>query len=107
VLFPGDAEEQMPVLPLTTRRCTSCGAKIAPVTDLVRAAEGRQRAETGTEEVKCPLLSVRAPRPSRAAQANRAAKRLFRHGLEAFAPKGAFLLQMLADGNQLVVADAL
>jgi hypothetical protein len=38
LLSPGRAEEYVPVLPLTTSRCVSCGAKIAPVTVLVRAA---------------------------------------------------------------------
>ena len=38
VLFPGHAEESMPVLPLTTRCCVSCGARTAPVTVLVEAA---------------------------------------------------------------------
>jgi len=42
-LFPGLAEESsMPVLPLTTRRCVSCGARIAPVTVLVGAAVQKQ-----------------------------------------------------------------
>ncbi|MEO5813270.1 MAG: hypothetical protein ABIU96_01170, partial [Rhodanobacter sp.] len=38
LLFPGAAEEYVPVLPLTTSRCVSCGAKIAPVTVLVKVA---------------------------------------------------------------------
>lgn len=38
---------------------------------------------------------------------DRAAQGLFRHGLEAFAAEGAFLLQVLANGNQLIVADPL
>jgi hypothetical protein len=61
----------------------------------------------GRRKLNALLPNVRAPRPSRTAQAYRAAERLFRHGLETFAPKGAFLLQMLADGDQLIVADAL
>ena len=44
-LFPGVAEESMPVLLLTTRRCVSCGARIAPVTVLVGAAV-RPRSQT-------------------------------------------------------------
>src|SRR6185312_3678136 len=48
-----------------------------------------------------------APRPSRTAPAHWAAEGLFRHGLKAFASKGAFLLHMPADGRQLVAADAL
>lgn len=50
---------------------------------------------------------VRAPRPPGSAQADGPAECLFRHGLKAFASKGAFLLQVLANGDQLVIADAL
>jgi len=40
-------------------------------------------------------------------RARGAAQRLFRHSLKAFASKGALVLQVLANGNQLVIADAL
>lgn len=48
-----------------------------------------------------------APRSPGPGQAHVASQRLFRHGLKAFVSKGAFLLQVLADGDQLVIADAL
>jgi hypothetical protein len=38
MLFPVRDEEHRPVLPLTAYRCVFCGAKIAPITVLVRAA---------------------------------------------------------------------
>lgn len=46
----------------------------------------------------------RSPGPP---HAHWAAQGLFRHSLKAFASKGAFLLQVLANGDQLVIADAL
>ncbi len=41
-----------------------------------------------------------SPRPPWPSHVHRAAQGLFRHGLKAFAPKGALLLQMLANGDQ-------
>ncbi len=49
--------------------------------------------------------SARLGRPGRRTAAGE--PRSPRHGLEAFAPKGALLLQVLANGDQLVIADAL
>ena len=63
--------------------------------------------ETGTEEVKCPLARYPHASAARSAQAYVVAQRLFRHGLDAFASQGSFLFQVLADGDPLVIADAL
>lgn len=48
-----------------------------------------------------------APRPPGPAQADVTTQRLFRRGLKALASEGSFLLQVLADGDQLIVADTL
>ena len=75
-----------------------------------RGVAGRRKPrspEARTEEVECPLAWLPDASAAGPPQAHAAAQRVFRHGLKAFASQGAFLLQVLADGDQLVIADAL
>ena len=69
--------------------------------------ESKRQRETGTEEVECSLEQSAHASAARPAQAYVSAKRLFCHGLKAVASSGSLLLQMLANGDQLVIADAL
>ena len=65
---------------------------------------GRKLGRRKLNALRLNFGSARAPGPS---HGYRAAQGFFCHGLKAFAAKGALLLQVLTNGDQLVGADAL